>query len=241
MKAMELQTKKQYLLKLEAGDEIVAAIKKFAEEKDIRAGTIDFGLGGFTKLVAGYVDVDEDGTAKLPTHFTEEEVFDLTPKYDSGSGCWPSPGAFEKHLRQPYETPDHMPYKDVLFAGDISIVKKKDGTMDRVVHIHLSEGGPTMDQGTPRLHGFTSDATSLKAFGGDHEHHTYYSVGGEHKTAHVLNGLVGPYADVKITSYKGSLVREINPETKVSEIMRYEPSNLKAKLQDYARRVFHGK
>ncbi len=233
MKAMELKTRKQYLLKLEAGDEIVTAIKKFAEKEDIRAGTIDFGLGGFTKLVAGYVDVDEDGKAKLPTHFTEEKVFDLSPKYDYGSGCWPSPRAFEKHLRRPYKTPDNMPYKDVLFAGDISIVKKEDGTTDRVVHIHLSEGGP-------RLRGLTEDALTLKGLGGDHFHNTV-PIEGEHKTVHVLKGVVGPYADAKITSYKGSLVREINPETKVSEIMRYEPSNVKAKLQDYARRVFHGK
>lgn len=201
MKQMELTPKKTYMLKFEDGEDIVGAIKKFAEDEDIRAGTIDFALGGVKTLVAGYVDVDITGTPKLPTHFIEEVVFDL-----SKSGTV-------------YETPGNMPYKDVLFAGDISIVKKEDGTVkDRVVHIHLSEGGPKTEGITSVPKGIRGGAFS----GGDSHFHNTESGDGDYKTVHVLRAIVGPYADAKITSYEGSLVREINPKTRVSEIMRLE-------------------
>lgn len=198
MKQMELTPKKVYMLKFEDGEDIVGAMKKFAEEEDIQAGTIEGGLGGLTKLVAGYVDVDITGTPKLPTHFTEEVVFDLS------------------NSDKIYETPGNMPYKDVLFAGDISITKNEDGTIkDRIVHIHLSEGGP-------KTEGITGLPKKFRVFGKETHNHNTGAVDGDYKTVHVLKAIVGPYADAKITSYEGSLVREINPKTKVSEIMRLE-------------------
>lgn len=133
--------------------------------------------------------------ANVPTEFEKEEVFD--------------------HMKDPaqydFKTPDRMPYEDVVFNGDISVTKKEDGTIkDRVVHIHLGYGGAN-----------TGPRGVLGGRGAGYTHfHAYAEPDG--KVVHVLEAIIGPYANVGITSYDGEFVRELNPKTNVSEIMRLE-------------------
>lgn len=202
MRVMKPKIKDQSYLTIEDGEELIGAIKKFAEKEDIRAGTIE-GIGGCKKLVAGYVDVDSTGTPNVPTEFKQETVFNHTPiGFTSGAE---------------FKTPERMPYEDILFSGDISVTKKEDGTINgRVVHIHLGYGGANTG---PRGVAYTPEAYSGKG----HEHY-HGRAEPDGKVVHVLEAVIGPYANVGITAYDGEFVREMNPKTKVSEIMRFEPA-----------------
>lgn len=100
-----------------------------------------------------------------------------------------------------------MPYYDNLLIGDFSSTIDKEGSYQPVIHAHLVVGSYEEEvhvgRSNPLVHMHTGTPTMV---------------------IHVNRGTkAGPYTDIMVDIFEEALVRELNPKTNVSEIMRVEP------------------